>query len=141
MQFIAIILVIIAIVVKQIRKADPNGSGNPANRQAQQAGQRAATAYRSAASAASNRYSSSSNAGGFGRSNYRSVGSANITRDGRVYASIDFDNTHYHDEGFDFDCCISFKGLPPGTDELAVLIASNHRHERELSTLLQVRES
>ena len=63
-----------------------------------------------------------------------------VFKKGRVYATIDFDNTHYHAEGFDFDCCISFKGLPPGTDELSVLIASNNRHERELSKLLQTRD-
>ena len=145
MQFVFVILVIIALVVKQIRKADPNSSGNPANRQAQQAAQQAArrtaNTYRSTAASSTGRYTASSNAGGFGRTNYRQVGSANITRDGRVYASIDFDNTHYHAEGFDFDCCISFKGLPPGTDELAVLIASNNRHERELAKLMKERQS
>ena len=89
-------------------------------------------------SSASYRYASQSSSGNFTRSaasssytrqtpRMQSVGSANVARDGRVYASIDFDNTHYHAEGFDFDCCISFKGLPAGTDELAVLIQQSAR--------------
>ncbi len=141
MEFIFIILVIIAVVVKNVRKAGGNSSQN-ANSRAPQA---SSQAYRYAAQnrqQTANRYSSTSNAGGFNRSAYTKLGSANVnTRDGRVYASIDFDNTHYHAEGFDFDCCISFKGLPPGTDELAVLIASNNRHERELAKLLKERQA
>lgn len=148
MQFIFLIIVIVVVVIKNLGKLNGSSSSSSAanSRQqtesrTQQPSYRSATTARSAAPSSAGRYAASSNAGGFGRANYRQVGSANITRDGRVYASIDFDNTHYHAEGFDFDCCISFKGLPPGTDELAVLIASNNRHERELSKLLQERQS
>ena len=149
MQYFIILIAIIAFGIKQIKKSgSQSGSQQGGSGQAQQgyrytpsSAQRTAATARSAAASSTGRYSTSSNAGGFGRANYRSVGSANITRDGRVYASIDFDNTHYHAEGFDFDCCISFKGLPPGTDELAVLIASNNRHERELAKLLQERQN
>ncbi len=143
MEFIFIIIVIIVVVIRNLGKTkDGSGSSSAANRTPQASSQ----AYRYAQSRTqqtANRYSTSSNAGSFGRTQAargRTTPSVN-QRDGRVYASIDFDNTHYHAEGFDFDCCISFKGLPPGTDELAVLIASNNRHERELSKLLQVRES
>ena len=139
MEFIFIIIVIIVVVIRNLGKTkDESGSSSAANRTPQASSQ----AYRYAQSRTrqtANRYATSTNAGSFNRSyNNRNQG---IQRDGRVYASIDFDNTHYHAEGFDFDCCISFKGLPPGTDELAVLIASNNRHERELSKLLQVREN
>ncbi len=142
MEFIFVIIVIIVVVVKNIGKISKGSSSSSADRapQSQAASRASQPAYRTAGTNAQ-RYAGSSNAGGFGRANYRSVGSANITRDGRVYASIDFDNTHYHAEGFDFDCCISFKGLPPGTDELSVLIASNNRHERELAKLMKERQA
>ncbi len=146
MEYFIFIIVIIVVVLKQIKKMNAgSGSENSQQSAASRALQSSSASrpsqptYRSAGTNAQ-RYTGSSNAGGFGRTNYRSVGSANITRDGRVYASIDFDNTHYHAEGFDFDCCISFKGLPPGTDELAVLIASNNRHERELAKLMKERQ-
>ena len=136
MEIIVFFIIIIAIVAKQLKKS----------------GSESKSGQSSSASSASYRYASQSSSGNFTRSaasstyprqapRMQSVGSANVARDGRVYASIDFDNTHYHAEGFDFDCCISFKGLPAGTDELAVLIASNNRHERELSKLLQVRDN
>ena len=140
MEFIFVIIVIIVVVVKNIGKISKGSSSSSADRAPQASSQ----AYRYAAQnrQTATRYSGSSNAGSFGRSSYTKLGSANVnTRDGRVYASIDFDNTHYHAEGFDFDCCISFKGLPPGTDELAVLIASNNRHERELAKLLKERQA
>lgn len=141
MEFIFVVILIIVFVVKQVKKTAGNNSSQNANSRAPQA---SSQAYRYAAQnrQTANRYGGSSNAGGFGRSPYTKLGSANVSnRDGRVYASIDFDNTHYHAEGFDFDCCISFKGLPPGTDELAVLIASNNRHERELAKLLKERQA
>ena len=140
MEFIFVIIVIIVVVVKNIGKISKGSSSSSSDRAPQASSQ----AYRSAVQnrQTANRYGGSSNAGGFGRSAYTKLGSANVNnRDGRVYASIDFDNTHYHAEGFDFDCCISFKGLPPGTDELAVLIASNNRHERELAKLLKERQA
>ena len=140
MEFIFVIIVIIVVVVKNIGKISKSSSSSSS---ADRAPQASSQAYRYAAQnrqQTANRYGTASNAGGFGR--YTKLGSANVnTRDGRVYASIDFDNTHYHAEGFDFDCCISFKGLPPGTDELAVLIASNNRHERELAKLLKERQA
>ena len=142
MEFIFVIIVIIVVVVKNIGKISKSSSSSSS---ADRAPQASSQAYRYAAQnrqQTSTRYGGSSNAGGFGRSTYSKLGSANVNnRDGRVYASIDFDNTHYHAEGFDFDCCISFKGLPPGTDELAVLIASNNRHERELAKLLKERQA
>ena len=114
MEYFIFIIVIIVVVLKQIKKMNAgSGSGNSQQSAASRAPQSSSAsrpsqpAYRTAGTNAQ-RYAGSSNAGGFGRTNYRSVGSANITRDGRVYASIDFDNTHYHAEGFDFDCCISF---------------------------------
>ena len=145
MEPLIFIIFIVIVVLRQIKKmnASSKSSGSQqsaASRAPQSASRPSQPAYRTAGTN-QQRYSGSSNAGGFGRANYRSVGSANVTRDGRVYASIDFDNTHYHAEGFDFDCCISFKGLPPGTDELAVLIASNNRHERELAKLMKERQA
>lgn len=134
---------IIIFIVYAIVKAT-GGKSKDANKE--ESGRSASSALFSAASrprpagSASERTTKAPSSGSFPRSPYIRSGSANISRDGRVYASIDFDNTHYHAEGFDFDSCISFKGLPQGTDELAVLIASNNRHERELSKLLQVRE-
>ena len=139
MEFIFVIIVIIVVVVKNIGKISKGSSSSSSDRAPQASSQ----AYRSAVQnrqQTAARYSGASNAGSFSR--YTKLGSANVNnRDGRVYASIDFDNTHYHAEGFDFDCCISFKGLPPGTDELAVLIASNNRHERELAKLLKERQA
>ena len=135
MEILVFFAIIIAVVVKNLKKENAkNQSGNNASGTSS----RQQAPYRPQQQ--TGRYSTSSNAGSFTRP-YTKTGSANIARDGRVYASIDFDNTHYHAEGFDFDCCISFKGLPPGTDELAVLIASNNRHERELAMLLQERQS
>ena len=139
MEIIVFFIIIIAIVAKQLKKSGSESKSGQSS-------------SASSGSSASYRYASQSSSGNFTRSaasstytrqapRMQSVGSANVARDGRVYASIDFDNTHYHAEGFDFDCCISFKGLPAGTDELAVLIASNNRHERELSKLLQVRDN
>ena len=152
MEILFVIIFIIVVIVKNMRKAEKNGSGSSsaANRAPQassqayryaQAQSRQQPAYRTAGTNPQ-RYATSSNTGTFARSPFVKQGSANIgQRDGRVYASIDFDNTHYHAEGFDFDCCISFKGLPPGTDELAVLIASNNRHERELAKLMKERQA
>jgi len=148
MEYFIFIIVIIVVVLKQIKKMNAgSGSGNSQQSAASRAPQSSSAsrpsqpAYRTAGTNAQ-RYATSSNAGGFARQAYNKVGSANVgRRDGRVYASIDFDNTHYHAEGFDFDCCISFKGLPPGTDELAVLIASNNRHERELTKLMKERQA
>ena len=137
MEFFIFIILIIAFVVKQAKKSSSGSSSGNSSQSAARTAQQ--PAYRTAGTNPQ-RYSTSGNAGSY-RAPFTRQGSANITRDGRVYASIDFDNTHYHAEGFDFDCCISFKGLPPGTDELAVLIASNNRHERELSKLLQERQS
>lgn len=51
-----------------------------------------------------------------------------------------FDEQHYHKEGYDFTTCFSFKDLPPGSDELACLIAANTRHEKKLERMLQVRD-
>lgn len=51
-----------------------------------------------------------------------------------------FDEQHYHREGYDFATCFSFKDLPPGSDELACLIAANTRHEKNLERMLQVRD-
>ena len=110
-------------------------------------GKKSKSSRKRSSSSAQGRYASSRDASGYSRPasgtqrSYRLVkDSSGNTVDGRVYATIDFDNTHYHAEGFDFDSCISFKGLPTGTDELAVLIASNSRHEKELAKLLQVNE-
>ena len=150
MEFFIFIILIIAFVVKQAKKSSSgsssgNSSQSAASRAAQSRAPQSAArtaqqpAYRTAGTNPQ-RYSTSGNAGSY-RAPFTRQGSANITRDGRVYASIDFDNTHYHAEGFDFDCCISFKGLPPGTDELAVLIASNNRHERELAKLMKERQA
>lgn len=138
MDFIVIVIFIIVVVVRQLAAKNTEAKGGSSSAAASQPTRAASRTARAAQTAA--RYTTSNNAGSFTRS-YTKAGSANVTRDGRVYASIDFDNTHYHAEGFDFDCCISFKGLPPGTDELAVLIASNNRHERELAKLLQERQS
>ena len=51
-----------------------------------------------------------------------------------------FDSAHYHQEGYDFATCFSFKDVPRGTDELSALIRANTRHEHELEKLLHVRE-
>ena len=138
MDFIVIVIFIIIVVVRQLAAKNTEAKGGSSSAAASQPTRAASRTARAAHTAA--RDTTSNNAGSFTRS-YTKAGSANVTRDGRVYASIDFDNTHYHAEGFDFDCCISFKGLPPGTDELAVLIASNNRHERELAKLLQERQN
>ena len=144
MEIIIFFIFIIVVVLKQIKKSNADsksGSSQQASSQTYASASRQQPAYRTAGTNPQ-RYATSSNAGGFARQAYNKVGSANVgRRDGRVYASIDFDNTHYHAEGFDFDCCISFKGLPPGTDELAVLIASNNRHERELAKLMKERQA
>jgi len=145
MEIIIFFIFIIVVVLKQIKKSNAenkSGSSRQASSQTYaSASRQQQPAYRTAGTNPQ-RYATSSNAGGFARQAYNKVGSANVgRRDGRVYASIDFDNTHYHAEGFDFDCCISFKGLPPGTDELAVLIASNNRHERELAKLMKERQA
>ena len=129
-------LVIRSVLKKAVQsEAEQRRNGSPAARQAQAQAQVRAQAQARAGAA-------SRGAAAFRPASSYTVRSAQntrpntLSRDGRVYASIDFDNTHYHAEGFDFDCCISFKGLPPGTDELKVLIASNTRHEKELERLL-----
>ena len=142
MEIILFIVVMIVIVVKQAAKMKGGGSGSGSSSSAASRTSQPSQPGRS--SSAPNRYSASGNAGSFNRQPYSRPGRPTATvnqRDGRVYASIDFDNTHYHAEGFDFDCCISFKGLPPGTDELAVLIASNTRHERELAKRMKDRQA
>ena len=143
MEIVLFVIFMIVVIIRQISsKNTEEGKGKSPSQ--------SSPSYRSSASQtsrstqSSNRYASSANAGSFSRQTASRTGrptSSVNQRDGRVYASIDFDNTHYHAEGFDFDCCISFKGLPPGTDELAVLIASNNSHERELSKLLQERQA
>ncbi len=54
--------------------------------------------------------------------------------------NVSFDAAHYHQEGYDFGTCFSFKDVPRGSDELSALIRANTRHERELEKLLHVRE-
>ncbi len=139
MEWSLIIIFIVYAIVKATGK-NKDAKKEESGRSASSALFSAASRPRPAQAASEQATKAPSSSGSFPRSPYIRSGSANISRDGRVYASIDFDNTHYHAEGFDFDSCISFKGLPQGTDELAVLIASNNRHERELSKLLQVRE-
>ena len=140
MEFLLPIIIMLVVggrIFAKMKASEEKENKEQAARQAYQNAVRSSSyAQTSRANAPSSRsYSPTS-----GQRVVRNGSAAVGQRDGRVYATIDFDNTHYHAEGFDFDCCISFKGLPAGTDELAVLIASNNRHERELAKLLQTRD-
>ena len=59
----------------------------------------------------------------------------------RTFADNSFTADHYHQEGFDFETCFSFKDVPAGADELDYLIRANRRHEKQLEKLLQTNEN
>ncbi len=62
-------------------------------------------------------------------------------RNNRSFADNSFTAEHYHQEGFDFETCFSFKDIPAGADELDYLIRANRRHEKQLEKLLQTNEN